>query len=103
MMPCSFRTLNTTLSVQDSRPHLTFRDGSRCKSENQMRASTVIEFVCDTSVFGSGMPRLVAQLPPGDDEDACAFVLEWRTHVRVSASAFRPFLMASYLDCLSDQ
>jgi hypothetical protein len=41
-------------------------------------ALTVIEFVCDISVFGTGMPRLIAQLPPGDDEDACAFVLEWR-------------------------
>jgi hypothetical protein len=28
--------------------------------------STVIEFVCDTSVFGSAMPRLVAQRTPGN-------------------------------------
>ncbi|KAG5644975.1 hypothetical protein DXG03_007347 [Asterophora parasitica] len=58
--------------------------GSRCKSksgDNQIRASTIVDFVCDTSVFGSGVPRLVAQLPPGDDEDACAFFLEWRSHV----------------------
>jgi hypothetical protein len=62
-------------------------NGSWCKSkagDNQIRASTVVEFVCDTSVFGSGTPRLVAQLPPGDDEDACAFVIEWRTHVSIS-------------------
>jgi hypothetical protein len=26
----------------------------------------VIEFVCDTSVFGSAMPRLVAQRTPGN-------------------------------------
>jgi len=78
------RILNTTLGIQDSRPRLTLSNGSRCKSksgDNQIRASTVIEFVCDTSVFGSGTPRLTAQLPPGDDEDACAFVIEWRTHV----------------------
>lgn len=80
----SIGTLNTTLSVEDSRPRLTFSNGSRCKSksgDNQIRASTVVEFVCDSSVFGSGMPRLVAQLPPGDDEDACAFFIEWKTHV----------------------
>ncbi|KAG5651212.1 hypothetical protein H0H81_009459 [Sphagnurus paluster] len=29
----------------------------------------------------TGTPRLIAQLPPGDDEEACAFFLEWRTHV----------------------
>lgn len=43
----------------------------------------MVEFVCDSSVFGSGMPRLVAQLPPGDDEDACAFFIEWKTHVSI--------------------
>ncbi|KAF5385162.1 hypothetical protein D9615_000918 [Tricholomella constricta] len=80
----SIGALNTTLSFQDSNPRITLMNGSRCKSksgDNQIRASTVIEFVCDTAVFSSGVPRLVAQLPPGDDEEACAFFIEWRTHV----------------------
>ncbi|RDB15728.1 hypothetical protein Hypma_003964 [Hypsizygus marmoreus] len=80
----SIGALNTTLSVEESRPRITLTDGSLCKSksgENHIRASTVVEFVCDTSVFGSGSPRLVAQLPPGNDDDACAFFIEWRTHV----------------------
>ena len=29
-----------------------------------------------------GKPELVAQLPP-DDSEACAFFIEWRTHVSV--------------------
>jgi len=44
-----------------------------------MTAYTRIEFVCDTSIFGSGKPRLVAQFPEEDD-DACGFFLEWRSH-----------------------
>ncbi|KAJ7280965.1 hypothetical protein C8J57DRAFT_1057657, partial [Mycena rebaudengoi] len=40
--------------------------------------STAIEFVCDPSAAQSS-PRLVAILPPGDDDDACAFFFEWRT------------------------
>ncbi|GLB43756.1 putative mannose 6-phosphate receptor domain-containing protein [Lyophyllum shimeji] len=76
--------LNTTLSMQESNPRITLSNGSRCKSksgDNQLRASTVIQFVCDTAVYGPGVPRLVAQLPPGDDEEGCAFFVEWRTHV----------------------
>jgi hypothetical protein len=41
----------------------------------------MVEFVCDASVFGVGSPRLLAQLPPGEDEIGCAYVIEWRTHV----------------------
>ncbi|KAF9458038.1 mannose-6-phosphate receptor binding domain-containing protein [Collybia nuda] len=76
--------LNTTLEVQGKNPRITMSEGSVCKyksSDTSIRASTVIEFICDTSIFGTGKPRLVAQLPPGDEDDACAFVLEWRTHV----------------------
>lgn len=43
----------------------------------------MVEFVCDASVYGIGSPRLLAQLPPGEDEIGCAYVIEWRTHVRI--------------------
>lgn len=46
-----------------------------------VRASALVEFVCDMSIFGPGTPRLLAQLPPGDDEAGCAYVIEWKTHV----------------------
>ena len=46
-----------------------------------IRASSVVGFVCDTSVSGFGTPRLLAALPPGDDEAACAFIIEWKTPV----------------------
>lgn len=36
-----------------------------------------------------GKPELVAQLPP-DDSEACAFFIEWRTHVSVLLHARLP-------------
>lgn len=50
-----------------------------------MTAYTTIDFVCDTSIFGTGIPRLVAQFPPEDD-DACGFFIEWRTHLACPTS-----------------
>ena len=47
-----------------------------------MKASTAIEFICDSRVYGVGQPRLVAQLP---EDEACAFWIEWRTTVRMSS------------------
>jgi len=82
--------VNTTLTVIDSRPRLVLSDGSSCKatpggSDLGLKASTIIEFICDTSIFGVGQPRLVGQLPPGDDDIGCAYVIEWRTHVSDSS------------------
>lgn len=76
--------VNTTLSVVDSRPRLVLSDGSSCKatpggSNLNLKASTIVEFVCDTSIFGTGQPRLLGQLPPGDDEVGCAYFIEWAT------------------------
>jgi len=71
---------NTTLLVRDGHPLLIMTEGSTCPFASGMTASTAIRFVCDTSVFGAGKPQLIAQLPP-DDESACAFFIEWRTHV----------------------
>ncbi|KAJ7668179.1 hypothetical protein B0H17DRAFT_1142528 [Mycena rosella] len=75
---------NTTLtfSGRAAHPHLTFSRGSKCvdadNKETALQGSTEIEFVCDTAA-GAGAPRLVAQLPPGDEDAACAWVFEWRT------------------------
>ncbi|EMD32523.1 hypothetical protein CERSUDRAFT_118565 [Gelatoporia subvermispora B] len=71
---------NTTLLVRDGHPLLIMTEGSACPLASGMTASTAIRFICDTSVFGPGKPELVAQLPP-DDASACAFFIEWRTHV----------------------
>ncbi|KAF6753319.1 mannose-6-phosphate receptor binding domain-containing protein [Ephemerocybe angulata] len=76
--------VNTTLSVYNKRPRMVLSGGSKCKSAGggdlDIRASTVIDFVCDAGVFGPGQPRLVAALPPGNDEIACGYYIEWRTH-----------------------
>ncbi|KAJ7052892.1 hypothetical protein C8F01DRAFT_1375682 [Mycena amicta] len=81
----SIGTLNTTLtfSARSGYPHLTFSSGSKCvdadgKKVDSLRASTEIEFVCDPAA-DRGAPRLIASLPPGSDDSACAFVFEWRT------------------------
>jgi len=81
--------VNTTLTVIDSRPRLVLSDGSSCKapdgSDLGLKASTIIEFICDTSIFGTGQPRLVGQLPPGDDDIGCFYVIQWGTHVSDSS------------------
>ena len=94
--PC--RKLNTTVAVIESRPRLVMSNGSRCKatsngSPGDVRGSSVVEFICDASA-GTGAPRLVAELPPGDDEIGCAYVFEWRTKVRCQAP-FQNFISAS--------
>ncbi|KAJ7235729.1 hypothetical protein B0H12DRAFT_1027209 [Mycena haematopus] len=76
---------NKTLSFagRAGHPHITLASGSKCLDSNgntidNMRASTEIEFICDPAA-GAGTPRLVAQLPPGGDDAACAWFFEWRT------------------------
>jgi len=76
----SIGSVNTTIAVRDGHPVLIMTDGSRCPKADSMTTSTAIRFICDTSVFGAGKPELLAQLPP-DDDAACAFLIEWRTHV----------------------
>lgn len=71
---------NTTLTVQNGHPMLVMTNGSPCPGAESTRGSTAIRFICDTSVFEAGKPEIVAQLPP-DDDSACAFFMEWRTHV----------------------
>ncbi|KAG7447562.1 mannose 6-phosphate receptor domain-containing protein [Guyanagaster necrorhizus] len=77
---------NTTLDLSpENIVRIVLTSGSRCNS--QYTANTVIEFICDTAVFGAGAPKLLAQLPQGDDE-ACAFFVEWRTHACPTTFSF---------------
>ncbi|KAG6841132.1 hypothetical protein C0991_001522 [Blastosporella zonata] len=80
----SIGAVNTTLSMYDSNPRMTLTGGSRCtlkSGQTELRASTIVDFVCDKTVFGTGEPRLVAQFPPGSDEEACGYFIEWKTHI----------------------
>ncbi|THU96288.1 mannose 6-phosphate receptor domain-containing protein [Dendrothele bispora CBS 962.96] len=75
---------NTTLvKEKGDNVKLVMEDGSQCTSKSgakqEYKASTVISFICDTKVFGAGTPTLVAQLPH-NDEEACAWFIEWNTH-----------------------
>ncbi|KZV71029.1 mannose 6-phosphate receptor domain-containing protein [Peniophora sp. CONT] len=75
----SIGAFNTTVEVLHGHPLITMMGGSPCSKGEGMSAMTAVRFICDTSVFGAGSPELVAQLPY-EDEHACAFFLEWRTH-----------------------
>ncbi|KAG5220104.1 vacuolar sorting receptor [Salix suchowensis] len=55
-------------------------------SIGRLRATTTIKFVCDSSVFSAGVPRFEAQFPE-DDDTACGFFIEWRSH---PCSSIRP-------------
>ncbi|KAJ3540007.1 hypothetical protein NM688_g6286 [Phlebia brevispora] len=71
---------NTALEVRDGNAALTMVEGSPCPIHKHMHAATTIHFKCDTSVFGAGEPKLIAQLPPPANQ-SCYFFIEWRTHV----------------------
>lgn len=74
---------NSTLDISPTtgRPRLTYLDGSPCPLDGAVRASTIIDFVCSTSDFGAGKPRLTATLPAGAQADEhCVFFVEWATH-----------------------
>ena len=93
-----YRKDNQTLSLVESGHRLVLTDGSYCKTSSdetiqKIRASTVIDFVCDMAIFGSGTPRLIAQFPPIDENAACAFYFEWKTHVRFNDPLFRSNLV----------
>ncbi|CAG7853859.1 SubName: Full=Uncharacterized protein {ECO:0000313/EMBL:CCA70137.1} [Serendipita indica DSM 11827] len=71
---------NSTLRVIDGDPVLYMGNGSPCPglSDSKLRASAAVRFVCDSTLFNAGNPKLIAQFP-GDDEHACAFSFEWKT------------------------
>ncbi|KAL5519594.1 hypothetical protein ACEPAH_1277 [Sanghuangporus vaninii] len=68
---------NTSLLFRNGNPVLFMTDGTSCPLSENMKASTAIQFICDKSA-AEGKPQLAAQLPP-EDEEACAFFIEWRT------------------------
>ncbi|KIK63223.1 hypothetical protein GYMLUDRAFT_41547 [Collybiopsis luxurians FD-317 M1] len=70
---------NTTLVMSEGNPKLVLMNGSNCKGSDN-KAGTIIEFKCDTKVFGAGTPRLITEWPLEDDDLACLFVMEWKTH-----------------------
>ena len=91
--------VNTTLAVRDGDPTMTLTKGSACPNHPDMPAAATIHFKCDTSVTDNGesstcyvflvtfstltgTPKLIAQLPPPEN-DSCFFVVEWKTHVRL--------------------
>ena len=88
--------------VREGNPVILMTDGSPCPNAGNQTASTAIRFICDssagtgtcctrvrqlrlTSPMSKGKPSMIATLPP-DEENACAFFVEWRTEVRASGS-----------------
>ncbi|KZT30983.1 mannose 6-phosphate receptor domain-containing protein [Neolentinus lepideus HHB14362 ss-1] len=70
----SLGSVNTTLAIHGGNPLLYLTNGSPCPTVSQLRAASVIRYICDTSVFAAGQPELIAELP------GCSFFFEWRTH-----------------------
>lgn len=46
--------VNTTLTVVDGHPMMLLTGGNQCSNGGELRASTAVRFICDTSVFGAG-------------------------------------------------
>ncbi|KAE9403670.1 hypothetical protein BT96DRAFT_990100 [Gymnopus androsaceus JB14] len=70
---------NTTLTMHAGRPALVMENGSPCKAANGEdkgdNAVSILSFICDSSVYGTGTPLLTGQWPPHDDELACVFFI----------------------------
>lgn len=71
--------VNTTLEMRDTGLMLHLSNGSPCPEGDNLYGSSAIMFLCDKSVYGSGSPVVISQWPE-DDEQACQYTLEWRTH-----------------------
>lgn len=97
---------NTTLTMHAGRPALVMENGSPCKAANGAdkgdNAVSILSFICDSSVYGTGTPLLTGQWPPHDDELACVFFMEWRTHVRKSRVSLITSLIQTKV-CLPNQ
>ncbi|KAI0334494.1 hypothetical protein GY45DRAFT_1242855 [Cubamyces sp. BRFM 1775] len=80
----SLGDVNTTVFVRNGNPVITMTDGTRCSDKGEQTGSTVIRFICDASA-GRGGPKLIATLPP-DEDNACSFFVEWRTEMACPTS-----------------
>ncbi|KAI1793994.1 hypothetical protein LXA43DRAFT_884480 [Ganoderma leucocontextum] len=80
----SMGDVNTTVLFREGNPVILMTDGSPCPNAGNLTASTAIRFICDSSA-GAGKPDMIATLPP-DEENACAFFVEWRTEMACPTS-----------------
>ncbi|KAG2342060.1 mannose 6-phosphate receptor domain-containing protein [Suillus weaverae] len=71
--------VNTTLEMRDTGLMLHLSNGSPCPGEDNLYGSSSIRFLCDASVYGAGKPVVISQFPE-DDNQACQYTVEWRTH-----------------------
>ncbi|KAF9225147.1 mannose 6-phosphate receptor domain-containing protein [Gyrodon lividus] len=71
--------VNTTLEMREGGLMIRQSNGSPCDGMDDVRGSSTIRFICDTSVYAAGRPVLLDQWP-ADDKKACRYELEWRTH-----------------------
>lgn len=71
--------VNTTLEMRGTELMLHLSNGSPCPGENNLYGSSSIRFLCDPSVYGAGKPMVISQFPE-DDNQACQYTVEWRTH-----------------------
>ncbi|KIJ66586.1 hypothetical protein HYDPIDRAFT_109650 [Hydnomerulius pinastri MD-312] len=71
--------VNTSLEMREGGLMLRQSNGSPCTGMDDIRGSSSIRFICDTSVYAAGKPVLLDQWPSEDDK-ACHYELEWRTH-----------------------
>lgn len=95
------QTLYASPDLRD--PLLVYQNGSVCPTNPNERATTIIrvslagllhihtritpvadiasQFICSPTDFHAGKPVLIAAVPPGQPDQACHFVFEWRSHV----------------------
>jgi cation-dependent mannose-6-phosphate receptor len=119
MNVCLIRLVNTTLEIKDGGLLLRQSQGSPCTGMDDERGSSTILFICDTSVYSAGstwiLGILVRQLIifiigkpvlldqwPSEDDKACHYEFEWRTHVRHPSPLDRLWL-TSLVVCMSDR
>ncbi|KAG1871578.1 mannose-6-phosphate receptor binding domain-containing protein [Suillus subluteus] len=71
--------VNTTLEMRDTGLMMHLSNGSPCPGEDNLYGSSSILFLCDATVYGAGKPAVISQFPE-DDNQACQYTVEWRTH-----------------------
>ncbi|KAI6012736.1 mannose-6-phosphate receptor binding domain-containing protein [Pisolithus orientalis] len=90
--------VNTTLEMVEGGLMLRQSNGSPCKDMDNVRGSSSIRFICDTSVFAAGNPVVIDTFPP-NSEDACHYELEWRTHFACPTGE-RGVLSGLFVSCI---